>query len=147
MAGGHVAVVAATDARIKAVVAQTPIIEGKERPRKASAPTGELLNAELRRARNGQPQALDHVATRLALAEYHPFWKIEQIPQTTAVLFVIAEGESRLKNENHAIAASKLLKGATSVVNIGGATQSSIHVGSAFETAANAAADWFLKQL
>jgi uncharacterized protein len=146
MAGGHVVVAAASDARIKAVVAQTPVIEGKDTTRKASAPTGELLSAELRRARNGT-QPVDPVAVRLALSEYHPFWKIEQIPPTTAVLFVTAEGESRVKNENHAIAASKLLKGATGVVNVRGATRSSMNLGSAFDTAANAAADWFLKHL
>src|SRR5262249_561185 len=49
MAGGHVIVIAATDARIKAAVAQTPVIEGKDTPRKASALTGELLLAEQKR--------------------------------------------------------------------------------------------------
>jgi hypothetical protein len=153
MAGGHMVVVAATDARIKAVVAHTPVIDGKEMPRKASAPTGELLLAELMRARGSRsPSAVagagtsEPVETRLALAEYHPFWKVEQIPQTTAVLFVVAENDTRVKNEMHAIAAAKLLKGAT-IINIAGATQKSIHTGKAFDTAAGAAADWFLKHL
>src|SRR5262252_3676453 len=84
MAGGHVIVIAATDARVKAIVAQTPIIEGKDTPRKASAPTGELLLAEQKRARVGQTPppgragASADAETSLALAEYHPFWQVEQ---------------------------------------------------------------------
>src|SRR5215510_2034474 len=122
MAGGHVIVVAATDARIKAAVAQTPVIEGKDTPRKASAPTGELLLAEQKRARTGQTpistRGVADLETRLALAEYHPFWSVEQIPQKTAVLFVIAEKDTRVNNETNAIAASKLVKGPTEVATV-----------------------------
>src|SRR5215475_5195186 len=108
MAGGHVIVIAATDARVKAVVAQTPIIEGRDTPRKAYAPTGDLLLAEQKRARAGYlpgARASIDVETRLALAEYHPFWYVEQIPQKTAALFVIAEKDARVNNETNAIAA------------------------------------------
>ncbi len=151
MAGGHVIVIAATDARIKAAVAQTPVIEGKETPRKASAPTGELLLAEQKRARTGQTapptRAASDVEARLALAEYHPFWSVEQIPQTTAVMFVIAEKDARVNNETNAIAASKLLKGPTDVVRTPGATHAQLDSGAAFDKAANAAAEWFLKHL
>jgi len=150
MAGGHVIVIAATDARIKAAVAQTPVIEGKETPRKASAPTGELLLAEQKRARIGYlpvTRASADVETRLALAEYHPFWYVEQIPQKTAMLFVIAEKDAKVNNETNAIAASKLLKGPTGVVSVPGATHARIGNGAAFDTAANAAVEWFLKHL
>jgi dienelactone hydrolase len=150
MAGGHVMVIAATDARVKAVVAQTPIIEGKDAPRKAYAPTGELLLAEQKRARAGYLPATRgsvYPETRLALAEYHPFWRIEQIPQRTAVLFVIAEKDTIVNNETNAIAASKLLKGPTAVVTVPGATHAQIDDSAAFEMAANAAAEWFLKHL
>jgi dienelactone hydrolase len=147
MGGGHAIVIAATDARVKAVVAQTPIIKGKDTPRKAYAPAGELLLAEQKRARIGYPPgaaaSLD-VETRSALAEYHPFWHVEQIPQKTAVLFVIAEKDARAPNETDAVAASKLLKGATDVARVPGA---SIDSGAVFKTAANAAAEWFLKYL
>ena len=147
MAGGHVIVIAATDSRIKAAVAHVPVIEGKNTPMKASAPKGELLKAEQLRARNGQPPtsnagALADLETRLALADYHPFWYVEQIPQTTAVLFVITDKESTVNNESTATAASKLLKGPTNVLSIPATRQ-----GSAFDLAANAAADWFLKHL
>jgi hypothetical protein len=152
LAGGHVVALAATDARIKAAVAQAPVIEGRDTPQQASAPTGELLQAELKRARTGQwpppgaaARALAELETRLALAEYHPFWYVEQIPQKTAVLFVIAEKD--LNNETHAVAASKLLKGPTRVVSVSGATHARMDRGAAFDTAANAAAEWFLKHL
>ena len=150
LAGGHVIVIAATDARVKAVVAQTPIIEGRDTPRKAYAPTGDLLLAEQKRARAGYlpgARASTDVETRLALAEYHPFWYVEQIPQKTAALFVIAEKDARVNNEANAIAASKLLKGPTDVTRVAGVTHAQIDSGVAFETAANAAAEWFLKYL
>jgi len=153
MAGGHVVVVAATDARIKAAVAQAPLIEGKDVSKKASAPTGELLRAEQQRARTGQtpPQPansrLPDAETRLALAEYRPFWYVEQIPQKTAVLFITAEKDTRVNNESNASAASKLLKGPTNVVSIPGATHTQLGGGAAFDAAANAAVEWFLKHL
>jgi dienelactone hydrolase len=148
MAGGHMVAIAATDDRVKAAVAQTPIIEGKDALRKAYAPTGELLLAHQKRARAGYlpgARASVDVETRLALAEYHPFWYIEQIPQKTAVLFIIAEKDARVNNENNAVAASKLLKGPTDVTRVPGAAHRQIDSGAAFNTAANAAAEWFLK--
>ena len=152
VSGGHVIVIAANDARIKAAVAQAPIIEGKDTPKKASAPTGALLQAEQKRSRTGQsPIAAAGTSadpeTRLALAEYHPFWHVEQIPRTTAVLFVIAEKDTRVKNNTNAVAASKLLKGSTDVVSIPDANQRQINGGAAFDAAARAAAEWFLKHL
>lgn len=154
MAGGHVIVIAATDARIKAAVAQAPIIEGKDTPRRASAPEGVLLQAEQKRARTGQSPSPIAAAgtsadaeTRLALAEYHPFWYVEQIPKTTALLFVIDKNDAKVKNDANAVAASKLLKGPTEVVRIPGATHTQIDNGAALDLAAKAAAEWFLKHL
>lgn len=149
VSGGHVIVIAATDARIKTAVAQTPVIEGKDTAKKASAPTGALLQAEQKRARTGQSPAGTSAdpETKLALAEYHPFWYLEQIPKTTAVLFVIAEKDTRVKNDTNGIAASKLIKGPTDVVSIPGANHLQINSGAAFDAAAKAAADWFLKHL
>jgi hypothetical protein len=147
MAGGHVIVIAATDARVKAVVAQTPIIDGKDAPRKAYAPTGELLLAEQRRARVGYlpgAWASGDVETRLALAEYRPFWYVEQIPQKTAALFVVAEKGARTNNAGDA---SKLLKGPTDVARVPGVTRGRIAAGVEFNMAATAAAEWFLKHL
>jgi dipeptidyl aminopeptidase/acylaminoacyl peptidase len=149
MAGAHAIVIAATDARVKAAVAQAAVIEGKDVPRKASAPTGALLQAEQRRARSGElPISAADVETRLALAEYHPFWYVEQIPTTTAVLFVTSDRDTRVKNDTAAIAASKLLKGGpTEVVSIPGVTHTQDYKVRASDAAAKAAADWFLKHL
>ena len=150
MAGGHVIVIAATDARIKAAVAHAPVIEGKGTPKTASAPTGVLLQAEQKRVRTGEltsnEGAAANLETRVALAEYHPFWYVEQIPQTTAVLFVITDRESTVSNESNATNASKLMKGPTRVVSMP-AMGMQIVGGAGFEAAANAAADWFLKYL
>ncbi len=136
MAGGHAIVIAATDARIKAAIAQSPVIAGRETPKRASAPAGELHQAELKRARTGN--ILSDLETRLALFEYHPFWYLDQIPQTTAIMFVIAKKER--KAQESAVAASTLLKGPTRVVTIP-------FNGADLKAEANAAADFFLKHL
>jgi len=147
MSGGHVIVIAATDSRVKAVVANAPVIDGKDAPRKASTPTGALLQAQQRLARTGDLGiSVNDAETRLALAEYHPFWYAEQIPKTTAVIFVIADMDPRVKNES-TIAASKLLKGPTDVVRVPGVTHLQIGNGAAFDVAAKTALDWFLKHL
>ena len=152
MAGGHVLVAAAVDVRIKAAVAQVPIIEGRDVPRKAFAPSAAQQGAMVRLARSGQAPATSVAAearndeeAKLALAEYRPFWYADAIPPTTAVLFVVAEKDAPANNAN-AVAASKLLKGPNGVASVNGATHSLAMPG-AFETAVDAAAAWFLKYL
>ncbi len=156
LAGGHVVVIAATDSRVKAVVAQAPILDGTDKAKTASAPTGELLLAEQGRARTGQltsgttaaaaTKQLD-LEARLALSEYHPFWYLDQIPEKTAVLFVIGDKDDKVNNETHSIAASKILKGPNQVITVQGLNHKQIDQGTAFDAAVNAAADWFLKHL
>jgi dienelactone hydrolase len=153
MAGGHVVVAAATDSRIKAAVAQVPIVDGREVPRKAFAPSPSQQAAMVRVARSGQApagviaaEARNDEETKLALAEYHPFWYADAIPATTAVLFVIAERDTTVNNDAHAVAASKLLKGPNGVASVSGATHS-LSMPGAFETAVDAAAAWFVKYL
>ena len=147
MAGGHAIVVAATDPRVKAVVAQTPRIEGKDVEKKAVKPGAEAVKL----ARTGEAPApaaaglMAAVETRLAVAEYHPFWYADQVPQTTAVLFVVAEKDAKVDNEANAVAASKKLKGQTSVTTVPGAAHSL--TGAAQESAMKAAAEWFAKYL
>jgi dienelactone hydrolase len=153
MAGGHVVVAAATDARIRAGVAQVPIIEGRDVSRKAALLPSPLHAAEVRLARTGgsasamqSPAGAPSPETALALAGYHPFWYAEQVPPTTAVLFIVAESDTRVDNESHAVAASKVMKGPTGVTVIPGATHA-VSTGKAFDAAADAAASWFLKYL
>lgn len=156
MAGGHVVVAAATDARIKAAVAQAPIIDGKDVPRKATLRSPELHAAEVRLARSGTPPAPPaqaaaapappDVETRLALADYHPFWYAEQVPVTTAVLFVVADRDTRVDNTNHAMAAAKVMKGPCGVTVVPNTTHA-MSTPKAVDAAADAAASWFLKYL
>jgi uncharacterized protein len=153
MAGGHAVVAAAVDVRVKAAVAQVPLIEGREAPRKAFAPSALQQGAMVRLARAGQAPATASAGdarndeeTRLALAEYHPFWYADAIPSTTAVLFVVAEKDTAVSNETNAVAASKLLKGPNGVAVVNGATHALTMPG-AFDTAVDAAAAWFLKYL
>jgi uncharacterized protein len=151
MAGGHVVVAVATDARIKVGVAQVPIIEGKDVAKQAAPRSPELHAAEIRLARSASlmPAAIpagNYAETKLALSDYHPFWFADQIPETSAILFVIAQHDTRVNNNTNAIAASKLMKGPTGVTVVDGATHALATAG-AFETAADTAAAWFLKYL
>ena len=153
LAGGHVVTIAATDFRVKAAVAQTPVIEGKDVPRKAGTPSAEQRAAMVRLARNGQAPAtavaaaaMNDQETKLALADYHPFWFVDAVPQTTAILFVLAEKDTRVNNDAHAVAASKLLKGPNGVTVVPDATHT-MTAASAFDAAVEAAAAWFQKYL
>lgn len=134
LSGGHAIVIAATDARVKAIVAQTPYLAGKDVPRRAQSYTADLLAAEQKRARTGE--MLSAVESRIALAEYHPFWYVDQIPDKTAVLFVTT-------SSNESNEAAKLLKGPSSIAEIPAAAPARMR----FEKSASAAADWFLKHL
>jgi dienelactone hydrolase len=152
LGGGHAITTAGIDARVKAVVAQVPIIEGKDVERRAWQPTAAEQATLIKLARTGQAPATAAAATvmndeegKLALAEYRPFWYLQQIPQTTSVLFVVAEKDAKVNNENHAVAASKVLKGKTNVVTLPGATHSLSGVSA--DAAAKAAADWFSQNL
>jgi dienelactone hydrolase len=154
LAGGHAIVTAAVDFRVKAAVAQTPVIDGQDTPRKAMRPPPAQQAALVRLARTGQAPATPAAAAamnaeeaRLALAEYHPFWYLDQIPQTTAVLFVIAEKDTKVNNATNAIAASKLLKGPNGVTTIPGATHSLTTSPQALDAAVEAAVAWFQKYL
>ena len=151
MAGGHVMVIAGLDPRIKAVVAQVPIIEGKDAERKLSLPKPAMQQVEVKLARTGEAPATPAAAalmaaeeTKIALAEYHPFWFVSQIPQTVAVLFVIAADDPKVKNDDNAIAASKMLNGPSSVTTVPGAHALA---GKAADQAADAAGEWFVKYL
>jgi dienelactone hydrolase len=153
MAGGHALVVAATDARVKAAVAQTPIIEGRDVPRKAFAPSAEQQAAMVKLARAGQPPSMPAAAaamndeeSKLALAEYHPFWYADAVPQTTAVLFIVAETDLKVNNDTNAAAAAKLLKGPNGVTVVAGAGHT-LAAPQMFDAAVDAAASWFQKYL
>lgn len=151
LSGGHVITLAANDERVKAGVAQTPVIEGRETPRRALTFTPAQQADMVRLARTGQAPgtpttalAMNDLEARLALAEYKPFWHVDAVPATTAILFVVAGRDGRGTNES-AAAASRLLRGPTSVTTIPGAV--SPFAGGDADRAATAAAEWFAKHL
>jgi uncharacterized protein len=153
LAGGHVVTTAATDSRVKAAVAQTPIIHGKDIGRKAIAPSAAQQAEMARLARTGQAPAtvaaaaaMNDQEAKLALADYHPFWYVDQIPQATAILFVVAEKDLKVNNDANAVAASKLLKGPNGVTVVRGATHA-MSTPTTFDAAVEAAAAWFQKYL
>jgi len=126
MSGAHAMVIAGIDPRIKTVVALAPVIAGKDVPRQLSKPDFQPTQVKLARADSAAAALMSAEETKIALAEYHPFWFVSQIPQTVAVLFLVEAND-----KSDAVAASKLLKGTTEVK----------------PNAADAAAEWFAKYL
>jgi uncharacterized protein len=152
LGGGHAMTIAAIDARPKAIVAHTPLIAGQNAKRAAYLPTAAEQAEMVKLARSPAPAVTAAAAgttgdpeTRLGLAQYRPFLLLDVIPQTVATLFVVAEKDSVVHNETNAVAASKLLKGATEVKTIPGSTHAM--TGAAADAAADAAAAWFAKHL
>ncbi|MBZ5601768.1 MAG: alpha/beta hydrolase [Acidobacteriia bacterium] len=103
MAGGHAMVVAGIDPRVKAVVAVAAKIEGKDTPRQLAKDPLQATRVKLARADAAAASTMAADETKIALAEYHPYWFVSQIPATTAVLFAGGSSDSE--------AAAKILKG------------------------------------
>ena len=153
-AGGHVIATAAMDARVKVGVAQVPAIGGRGVPEAAFALSGALRDDAVRRARTGRGaewesgfsrKLMIDAETRQAAAEYRPFHLVDDVPETVPVLFVIAEKEELMSNDDHARAAAAVLRGPAKVVEIPGITHFEVYRGEAFEQGARAAADWFVE--
>lgn len=157
--GGHVVVVAAIDSRVKAAVGQIPAVSGKGIPETPREIPDRLLQDWIQRARTGKgaefetgfstPRMVD-VETQLATFEYHPYHYVDDVPETTAILFIGA-GEEELygprKNLDRAIAAAEELKGPSKYIEVPDITHFEMYSGEPFEISANAAADWFLEHL
>jgi dienelactone hydrolase len=148
LAGGHAIVAAAADARVKAIVAQSPLLAGREATRTAFAPNAQQQAAMIKLAREGAPPANERAAramnaeeAKLALAQYKPYWSLDQITQTSAVLFVVDVEEEK---SGEVAQASKLVKGQTSVTTLKSAERD---VTGRQAEAAAAAAEWFANRL
>jgi dienelactone hydrolase len=144
LSAGHTIVTAGMDARVKAAVAQSPMLEGKNEPRVAFAPTREQQAAMIKLARSGAAptneraaKAMNDEEAKLALAQYKPYWSLDQIPQSTAMLFVVEEGSAA-----DAEAAAKMLKGTSSVTKVAAKRATTTD-----DPAAVAAAEWFVTHL
>jgi alpha-beta hydrolase superfamily lysophospholipase len=151
--GGHVLAASAVDVRVKAAVAQTPVIPGHDAPRRAITPSKAAQSEMIRLARTGQAPATMAAAAvmnererTLAYGEYRPFWLLDQIPASTAVLFITAGKDAAVNNDANAVAASKVVRGPNGVTVIPGAGHS-LATAAAFDAAVDAAAAWFQKYL
>jgi uncharacterized protein len=152
LGGGHVLSVMGMDARAKVGVGVTPDIPGQEDPEKSFLPDPTMQAEMIKLARDGAPPRTEAAARdrnaqegRLALAEYKPFWRLDAIPATAALRFIVAETDDFLDNAVNARAAARELKGTKDVQSIPGA----LHQLTPAQTvaAAKLAAEWFKQQL
>ena len=154
-AGGNSIVVAAQDARVKAIVMQVPAISGRRSPKGPYELKGRTLEDAIQRARTGQGAQMEagfstrrmvDLESSQAAAEYRPFRYLKQVGPRP-VLFIVAQHEQLFSNEDNAYAASKVLEGPTKVLEIPNISHFDIFVGEPFQISANAAADWFRQYL
>jgi dienelactone hydrolase len=152
LGGGHVISVMGMDARAKVGVGVTPDIPGQGEPEKSFIPDAATQAEMIKLAREGAPPRTEAAArarnaqeARLALADYKPFWRLDAVPTTTAVRFIVAESDDFLDNAVNARAAALELKGAKDVQILPGA----LHQLAPAQTAAAArlAAEWFKEKL
>lgn len=150
--GGHVISVMGMDTRAKAGVAVTPLLYGQGEEEKSSMPDATTQAELIKLAREGAPPKTEAAARarnkqeeRLALREYKPFWRLDAVPQTAAVRFIIAETDDEIDNMVHARAAARGLKGPNDVKSLPGA----LHKLTPAQTAeaARLAAEWFKQRL
>jgi len=155
-AGGNTMVVASLDARVKAVVAQVPAIGGKNAPEGPLPLRGAALEDAIKRAREGRGgeyetgfsvRRMVDVETQQLTREYRPFHRVKHVPETVAVLFIVAGAEELFDNRENAYAAAEILKGPKEVVEIPNITHFEMYLGDAFERGSNLAAEWFRKHL
>lgn len=154
-AGGHALVVAALDARVKAVAVQVPAIGGKNQPPGPYQLQGKLLEDAIQRARTGQGSQFEtgfslrrmvDVETQQAVAEYHPMHYIQPVG-ARPVLFIVAQYDELINNQNAARAAFDMLSGPKDYIEIPGITHFEMYIGEAFERSSHAEAAWFVKYL
>lgn len=154
-AGGNAIVVAALDARVKAVSIQIPSIGGKDAPSGALPLRGRMLEDAIKRARTGQGAEMEtgcstrrnvDVETSQVVAEYRPFRYLKDVG-SRPVQFIVAQKEQLFDNQQHAYAAQEVLTGPKRVVEVPGITHFERYIDEAFEVSSNAAAEWFLQHL
>ena len=126
--GGHVVSVMSVDTRAKVGVGVTPIISGQGEDRKSYIPDAKTQAELVKLAREGAPprtaneaRARNELEARLAVDDYKPFWRLEAVPATASVRFIVAEADNVIDNVIHARAAAGVLKGPHDVQSIRGA--------------------------
>jgi len=149
-----VLMVAALDARVKAVVAQVGGAGGLG----ASGPVAvspQMLEDGIKRARTGQGAEVDggfSFRSKIDLwssqvnREFRPAALLDRIPETTKILWIPAEKDELIPPRG-VIAASKAFRGTSQVIEAPYITHFQIYSFAGFEVSSNLAADWFLKYL
>lgn len=152
LGGGHVVSVMSMDTRARVGVAVTPDIPGQGEEERSFLPDAAMQAEMIRLAREGAPpktqaaaRARNLAENRIALAEYKPYWRLDAIPQTAALRFIVAETDDVLDNAVNARAAAGELKGPNDVKSLPGA----LHELTSSQTseAASLAAEWFRQRL
>lgn len=152
-----VLMVAALDARVKAVVAQVGAAGGLN----ASGPvpvSAQMLEDGIKRARTGQGAEVDggfSFRSKIDLwssqvnREFRAGAAIDRIPVTTKIMWMPVEKDELIPSRGAAgpYAASKAFKGTSQVIEVPYLTHFQIYSNSGFEVSSNLAADWFLKYL
>src|SRR5215471_434234 len=149
-----VLMVAALDARAKAVVAQVGGAGGIG----ASGPVAvspQMIEDGVKRARTGQGAEVDggfSFRSKIDMwsgqvnREFRPGALLDRIPETTKILWIPAEKDELIPPRG-VQAASKAFKGTSQVVEVPHLTHFQIYSFAGFEVSSNLAADWFLKYL
>ena len=152
-----VLMVAALDARAKAVVAQVGAAGGLNASGPVAIPP-QMLEDGIKRARTGQGAEVDggfsfrskiDMWSNQLNREFRPGAMLGRIPHTTSILWIPAEKDELLPP--HAptgpFAASKAFKGTSQVAEVPYITHFQMYSFTAFEVGSTLAADWFLKYL
>lgn len=155
-AGGHVLTTASVDPRVSAVVSQVTGLNGYGQPKGPLPYTKAETQDAIARARTGQgrefttgfstPRKVDVETQRLS-KEYRPYHYVEHIPESVAVLFLLAGNEELINNERAGKAAYEIVKGPKKLVEYPGIGHFDIYIEDNFEKASNEAAAWFRKYL
>lgn len=159
-AGGHVIAVASRDARVKAGVCQVPGIGGKSAADEAFNLRGPLLQDAIKRTRTGQGGTFQtgfggnsitiDTETWQAVQEYRPFKDLVAVRKDVSILFITAENDELIDNQNHAVAAARVLEAqgnTVKVIEVPAITHFQIYRDEAFKTGSTAAAEWFVEHL
>lgn len=149
-----VLMVAALDARVKAVVAQVGAASGLGTTGPVAI-SPQMLEDGIKRARTGQGAEVDggfsfkskvDMFSSQINREFRPAMWLDRIPATTKILWLPVEKDELIPGRS-VQAASKAFKGTSQVIEIPYLTHFQAYSYAGFEVGSNLAADWFLQYL
>jgi dienelactone hydrolase len=152
--GSVVIMVAAQDARVKAVVSQVAGVGNRPATGPVPIPPA-MMDDSIRRARTGQGSEADggfSFRTKIDAwsnqvnREFRPGSVIDRIPESTRILSIIAERDELIPAAG-APEAAKAFAGTWQVIIVPYMTHFQMYSGTAFEVGSTLAADWFVKYL